>query len=261
MNATTSILEITNLTKHFGGVIAVSKVDISVQKGQIASLIGPNGAGKTTLFNCVTGLEPPTEGSVKFQNQSIVGLRPDQIAEIGMARTFQNIRLFSQLTVLDNIKIGRHCRSKSRLWNSISRNQKQRQEESYITSHAFQQLNFVGLEGARDQLAGNLSYGDQRRIEIARALAMDPTLLLLDEPAAGMNPQETQRLIALIHAIRERGITILLIEHDMKMVMQISDWVTVIAQGEKISAGEPEAVQNDERVIKAYLGDSYDAQT
>ena len=261
MNETTSILEITDLTKHFGGVTAVSNVDISVQEGQIASLIGPNGAGKTTLFNCVTGLEPPSEGSVKFQDQNIVGLRPDQIAEIGMARTFQNIRLFSQLTVLDNVKIGRHCRSKSRLWSSVSRNQKQRQEESHITSHAFQQLNFVGLEGFRDQLAGNLSYGDQRRIEIARALAMGPKLLLLDEPAAGMNPQETQQLIELIHAIREQGITILLIEHDMKLVMQISDWVTVIAQGEKISAGEPEAVQNDERVIKAYLGESYDAQT
>ena len=261
MNETTSILEITNLSKHFGGVTAVSNVDISVQQGQIASLIGPNGAGKTTLFNCVTGLEPPSEGSVKFQDQNIVGLRPDQIAEIGMARTFQNIRLFSELTVLDNVKIGRHCRSKSRLWSSISRNQKQRQEESHITSHAFQQLNFVGLEELRDHLAGNLSYGDQRRVEIARALAMGPKLLLLDEPAAGMNPQETQQLIELIHAIREQEITILLIEHDMKMVMQISDWVTVIAQGEKISAGEPEAVQNDERVIKAYLGESYDAET
>jgi ABC-type branched-subunit amino acid transport system ATPase component len=261
MNATTPILEITNLAKHFGGVTAVSNIDISVQQGQIASLIGPNGAGKTTLFNCVTGLEHPTEGGVKFQNASIVGLRPDQIAAIGMARTFQNIRLFSELTVLDNVKIGRHCQSKNRLWGAISRNQKQRQEESHITVQAFQQLSFVGLEGLRDQIAGNLSYGDQRRIEIARALAMGPTLLLLDEPAAGMNPQETQRLIELIHAIREQGITILLIEHDMKLVMQISDWVTVIAQGEKISAGEPEAVQNDERVIKAYLGESYDAQT
>jgi ABC-type branched-subunit amino acid transport system ATPase component len=261
MNATTPILEITNLAKHFGGVTAVSNIDISVQQGQIASLIGPNGAGKTTLFNCVTGLENPSEGSVKFQNRSIVGLRPDQIAAVGMARTFQNIRLFSELTVLDNVKIGRHCQSKNRLWGAISRNQKQRQEESHITVQAFQQLSFVGLEGFRDQIAGNLSYGDQRRIEIARALAMGPTLLLLDEPAAGMNPQETQRLIELIHAIREQGITILLIEHDMKLVMQISDWVTVIAQGEKISAGEPEAVQNDERVIKAYLGESYDAQT
>lgn len=261
MNTTTPILEITHLTKHFGGVTAVSNIDISVQQGQIASLIGPNGAGKTTLFNCVTGLEPPSEGSVKFQNRDIVGLRPDQIAAIGMARTFQNIRLFSQLTVLDNVKIGRHCQSKNRLWGAISRNQSQRQEESHITSYAFQQLNFVGLEEFRDHLAGNLSYGDQRRIEIARALAMGPELLLLDEPAAGMNPQETQQLIELIHAIRDQGITILLIEHDMKMVMQISDWVTVIAQGEKISAGEPEVVQNDERVIKAYLGESYDAQT
>ena len=261
MNATTSILEITNLTKRFGGVTAVSNVDMPVQEGQIASLIGPNGAGKTTLFNCVTGLEDPTEGTIKFQDRSIVGLRPDQIAEIGMARTFQNIRLFSELTVLDNVKIGRHCRSKSRLWGAISRNKNQNQEESDITEYALDQLSFVGLDAVRAQLAGNLSYGDQRRIEIARALAMGPTLLLLDEPAAGMNPQETQQLIELIHAIREQGITILLIEHDMKLVMQISDWVTVIAQGEKISTGKPETVQNDERVIKAYLGESYDAQT
>ena len=261
MNATTSILEITSLTKRFGGVTAVSNVDMPVQEGQIASLIGPNGAGKTTLFNCVTGLEDPTEGTIKFQNRSIVGMRPDQIAEIGMARTFQNIRLFSELTVLDNVKIGRHCRSKSRLWGAISRNKNQHQEESDIAEYALDQLSFVGLDAVRDQLAGNLSYGDQRRIEIARALAMGPTLLLLDEPAAGMNPQETQQLIDLIHAIREQGITILLIEHDMKLVMQISDWVTVIAQGEKISTGEPETVQNDERVIKAYLGESYDAQT
>ena len=150
------------------------------------------------------GLEPPSEGSVKFREHDIVGLRPDQIAEIGMARTFQNIRLFSELTVLDNVKIGRHSQSKSRLWSSIVRNQKQRQEESHITSHAFQQLSFVGLEAVRDQPAGNLSYGDQRRVEIARALAMAPAVLLLDEPAAGMNPQETQQLIELIHAIREQ---------------------------------------------------------
>ena len=259
MNTTTPILEITNLTKHFGGVVALSKIDLSVQQGQIASLIGPNGAGKTTLFNCITGLERPTEGRVKFQDRSIIGLRPDQIAAIGMARTFQNIRLFSQLTVLDNVKIGRHCQSKSHFWGAISRHKKQRQEEAEITEEAFDALEFVALDGYNDQLAGNLSYGDQRRIEIARALATEPTLLLLDEPAAGMNPQETQRLMDLIYAIRVRGITILLIEHDMKVVMQISDWVTVIDHGEKISHGQPEVVQNDERVIKAYLGKSYDA--
>ncbi|MCZ6678946.1 MAG: ABC transporter ATP-binding protein [Candidatus Poribacteria bacterium] len=258
-NTNTPILEITNLSKHFGGVIALSQIDMYVPQGQIASLIGPNGAGKTTLFNCITGLERPTAGAVQLQTRSITGLRPDQITSIGMARTFQNIRLFSQLTVLDNIKIGRHCRSKSHFWAAIRRNHKQRQEEAEITEYALEALKFVGLERYSDQIAGNLSYGDGRRIEIARALATEPTLLLLDEPAAGMNPLETQHLMDLIYAIRQQGITVLLIEHDMKVVMRISDWVTVLDHGEKISHGKPEAVQNDARVIKAYLGKSYNA--
>jgi branched-chain amino acid transport system ATP-binding protein len=256
---TTLILEINNLSKHFGGVVALSKVDMDVKQGQIASLIGPNGAGKTTLFNCITGLEHPTMGMIKFQGKTIVGLRPNQITAIGMARTFQNIRLFPDLTALDNVKIGRHCRSKSHFWGAMTRNKKQRQEEAEITENAHEMLAFVGLSRYSDLAAGNLSYGDQRRLEIARALAAEPKLLLLDEPAAGMNPLETQRLMDLIYAIRERGLTILLIEHDMKVVMRISDWVTVIDHGEKISNGKPEVVRNDERVIKAYLGKSYDA--
>jgi branched-chain amino acid transport system ATP-binding protein len=257
MNTTPPLLEITTLNKHFGGVIALSKVDMQVRQGEIASLIGPNGAGKTTLFNCVTGLDRPTEGEIKFRGRSLVDLRPDRVTAVGLARTFQNIRLFSQLTALDNVKIGRHCRSRGRFWGAISRNKRQRQEEAEITERAFETLKFVGLERYSDQRAGNLSYGDQRRLEIARALATEPALLLLDEPAAGMNPQETKHLMVLIYAIREQGITILLIEHDMKVVMRISDWVTVLDHGEKISAGTPEAVQNDERVIKAYLGKSY----
>ena len=258
---TTPILQIDNLSKQFGGVIALSKVNMEVRAGQIASLIGPNGAGKTTLFNCITGLERPTTGRVEFQSKSVVGLRPDQITRIGMARTFQNIRLFSDLTVLDNVKIGRHCRSQSHFWGAVTRNRTQRREEAEIAERAHETLKFILLDQHSDQRAGNLSYGDQRRLEIARALATEPKLLLLDEPAAGMNPQETQRLMDLIHAIREQGLTVLLIEHDMKVVMRISDWVTVIDHGEKISNGEPEAVQSDERVIQAYLGKSYDAQT
>ena len=254
------ILEIFSLTKKFGGVVALNEVDLKVMPGQITSLIGPNGAGKTTLFNCLTGLISLTTGRIQFQQTDMSGMAAHRITSSGIARTFQNIRLFSEMTVLDNVKIGLHTQSKGYLWSAISRNLDYKKEEEQVTTSAYQLLEFVNLAQFSHQQANNLSYGDQRRLEIARALATEPKLLLLDEPAAGMNPQETNELIHLIHNIKSRGITIFLIEHDMKLVMQISEWITVLDYGEKISQGPPDVVQSDPLVISAYLGQSLDKQ-
>jgi branched-chain amino acid transport system ATP-binding protein len=256
------ILKIDQLSKFYGGVIAVNDVSFSITEGEILSLIGPNGAGKTTVFNCITGLAHPNGGGIFFNrngnfraiaNQKKM-LKPDVITELGIARTFQNIRLFSSLSSLDNVKIGRHCRSNKNVFGSILRTRSQRGEELDILKKSIRFIIFVGLEQMIMEISSNLSYGDQRRLEIARALATEPKLLLLDEPAAGMNPKETADLINLIKRIRESGITILLIEHDMKVVMGISDRIVVLDYGKKIAEGTPEEIRNNPQVIEAYLG-------
>ncbi|MCL4514243.1 MAG: ABC transporter ATP-binding protein [Firmicutes bacterium] len=240
---------------RFGGLTAVNRVNLLLNENEILGLIGPNGAGKTTIFNMITGIYTPSAGKILFQGKEINGLKSYLLTRKGIARTFQNIRLFGELTVLDNVKIGGHVRSKGNLFGALTRLPAMA-EERRIAEKARSFLAFMGLAAKEQELARNLSYGEQRRLEIARAMASDPTLLLLDEPAAGMNPQETMALMEMIRRIRDKGLTILLVEHDMKLVMGICDRVAVLDYGEKIADGTPKEIQSNQRVIAAYLGEA-----
>ena len=256
------LLTIDGLTMDFGGVRAVDHFDLRVEPGEIVALIGPNGAGKTTVFNCLSGLYKPTGGHIMLhppgsEPRSLAGLKPNRITSRGMARTFQNIRLFPTMTVLENVMIGRHCRTRSGIWGAILRPKATVREERAIVGTSLALLERVGLADQAGVPAGNLPYGAQRRLEIARALATEPLLLLLDEPAAGMNAQETQDLDRLILSMRGDGLAIVLIEHDMHLVMRLSDHIAVMDYGRKIAEGSPETVRRDPAVLRAYLGDDF----
>ena len=263
--ASEPILQVDNLTMDFGGLRALDSLDLEIHQGEIVALIGPNGAGKTTFFNCLTGIYAPTKGEMlirppDLKTRKLNGLKPNYVTEAGLARTFQNIRLFQNMTVLENVMIGRHCRTSAGIVGAIAKNRSTRKEENKIVEDSYTVLEKIGLAEFVNEFAKNLPYGAQRRLEIARAMATEPFLMLLDEPAAGMNPLETRELDELIVRIRDQeGITILLIEHDMKLVMSLSDRIYVVDYGKKIAQGTPQDIKNNSAVIKAYLGEDADA--
>jgi branched-chain amino acid transport system ATP-binding protein len=250
-------LHASGVTMRFGGLTAVNNVELTVDSGEIVGLIGPNGAGKTTFFNCLTGLYIPTEGTVSYEGK-VLPPKSHLVTKAGVARTFQNIRLFANMTVLENVLVGRHTRTKEGLWSALLRGPGFRKAEDDSETRAMELLEFTGLAAKRDHLARNLPYGEQRKLEIARALASEPGLLLLDEPTAGMNPQETQATQQLVRAVRDQGVAVLVIEHDMRFIFNMCDRVAVLVQGEKLVEGTPGEVQSDERVVAAYLGTPMD---
>jgi branched-chain amino acid transport system ATP-binding protein len=252
-----TVLDARGVTMRFGGLTAVRNVDLQVNTGEIVGLIGPNGAGKTTFFNCLTGLYIPTEGEVRYKGK-VLPPQSFKVTAAGVARTFQNIRLFANMTVLENVLVGRHTRTKEGLWSALVRGPGFKKAEKASEDRAMELLEFIGLAGKRDHLARNLPYGEQRKLEIARALASEPGLLLLDEPTAGMNPQETRATEELVFAIRDMGIAILVIEHDMRFIFNLCDRVAVLVQGEKLVEGDSATVQGDERVVAAYLGEPFE---